>query len=222
MSYLLKWLRQKFEFSQRQARGFLVLMIITMIIASFPFLIDIIPFSKDTSVQDQRMLDSIMASIHLEPKPMNTDSSLDQKRKSSFSKPKNSLKFHLNTVTAQELTKVKGIGNKLSSRIIKYRKILGGYVSSNQLYEVYFLDSAVVDRVKKHHLVTEQKLVPFKYIDLNNGSYKQIVKHPYFNKKLTAYICEVRDTIKIDGETIHDILGKYHEKYSPYIASYIK
>ncbi len=55
----------------------------------------------------------------------------------------------LNTSTAADLTQVRGIGAVLSERIIKYRTRLQGFDELNQLYEVYGLDSLVVENVKR-------------------------------------------------------------------------
>ena len=50
----------------------------------------------------------------------------------------------LNRCTASDLLRLPGIGPVLSERIIRYRGLLGGFVDTEQLYEVYGLDSSVV------------------------------------------------------------------------------
>ena len=55
----------------------------------------------------------------------------------------------LNTSTAADLTQVRGIGAVFSQRIVKYRKRLQGFDELDQLYEVYGLDSLVVEKVKR-------------------------------------------------------------------------
>ena len=45
----------------------------------------------------------------------------------------------LYTASAEEFKQVNGIGAVLSKRIVAYRKRLGGYANSDQLYEVYGL-----------------------------------------------------------------------------------
>jgi len=59
-------------------------------------------------------------------------------------------KFNLNHATKLDLIRVKGIGDYYATRIIKFRDKLGGYYSRNQLYEVYGLDSIVVEECFKH------------------------------------------------------------------------
>ncbi len=53
----------------------------------------------------------------------------------------------LNTVTAEELKVVNGIGEVFSKRIVKYRKKLGGFSSNEQIYNVYGLEVEVANRV---------------------------------------------------------------------------
>lgn len=56
---------------------------------------------------------------------------------------KDSIPFQveLNSTDSIELIKIKGIGPVFASRIMKYRDLLGGYVSISQLQEVYGIDS---------------------------------------------------------------------------------
>ena len=69
-------------------------------------------------------------------------------------------KKDLNTATALELKTVNGIGDKLSQRIVKYRKRLGGFSSEEQLNEVYGLSEEVVNNIKKDFaLKTPKKIV---------------------------------------------------------------
>lgn len=56
-------------------------------------------------------------------------------------------KLDVNSAVAQDFDQVYGIGAVLSERIIKYRKYLSGFASLDQLYEVYGLDSLVVQRL---------------------------------------------------------------------------
>ncbi len=55
----------------------------------------------------------------------------------------------LNTSTTADLTQVPGIGEVLSKRIVKYPTHLQGFDEFDQVYEVYGLDSLVVEKVKR-------------------------------------------------------------------------
>ena len=53
----------------------------------------------------------------------------------------------INLAVKEDLKTINGIGEKLSERIIKYRSKLQGFSSLKQLYEVWGLDTEVVDKL---------------------------------------------------------------------------
>lgn len=82
-----------------------------------------------------------------------------------------------------------GIGEKLSSRIVRYRERLGGFVSVKQLTEVYGLQDSVLQRFADR-LKVSSDFSPSK-INVNKASYDELKRHPYFGhalaKSLVAY-----------------------------------
>ncbi len=104
-------------------------------------------------------------------------------------KPKKE-KFDLNTADTIQLKKIYGIGTKLSQRIVAYRDKLGGFVSTEQLKEVYGLDSMVVkELINKSFL--DINYIP-KQIDLNRASEQELGAHPYIKYKLAKAITAYR------------------------------
>ncbi len=83
----------------------------------------------------------------------------------------------LNIVDTLQLQKIKGIGSVLSNRIIKYRKLLGGFVRIDQLKEVYGLSEKVYEASRELFIVNTTKV---KKIKLSARKIKEISKHPYF------------------------------------------
>ena len=75
------------------------------------------------------------------------------------------VKKDLNTATTEDLLPIRGIGEKLSERILKYREHLGGFSSKKQLGEVYGLSEDVITEV------------------WNLASKKELSKVPYLNYK---------------------------------------
>ncbi len=100
-------------------------------------------------------------------------------------------KIDLNLATAEQLQKVKGIGVKLADRILKYRKVLQGYSFDDQLYEVWYLDKEVADRVKEHFTVLSKPTIT--KININTASFKQVLHLPYIDYTLTQKIFNYRD-----------------------------
>jgi competence ComEA-like helix-hairpin-helix protein len=97
----------------------------------------------------------------------------------------------INTVTANELQQVNGIGQTLSARIIKYRTKLGGFYFKDQLNEVYGLSPEVIEKINKQfQILTKPKI---KKVNINEASFKQILHLPYINYELTKKILDYRD-----------------------------
>lgn len=127
--------------------------------------------------------------------------------------------FELNTCDSASLESLPKIGPALSSRIIKFRNRLGGFVDKKQLLEVYGLDTsvynAIADRIKldKSHL---------KKIHINQVSYEELAKFPYLNYKLARVIINFREqhgdfNSKDDLLKIHLMNSKIIDKIEAYI-----
>lgn len=96
----------------------------------------------------------------------------------------------LNSADSAELTTISGIGPSFASRIIKYRNRLGGYVSKNQLLEVYGMDSIRYYQIKDFIEIDASNIVK---IDLNQISFKALMKHPYFEYHTVKAIFDYRN-----------------------------
>ncbi|NOS55864.1 MAG: helix-hairpin-helix domain-containing protein [Cyclobacteriaceae bacterium] len=99
-------------------------------------------------------------------------------------------KLDLNVADTAQLIKVYGIGPKFSLRIVEYRERLGGFVSMDQLNEVYRLDTTAVGRLKKKFFVLPEYRP--RQILLNSVTEKELAAHPYFSYKLAAAIVAYR------------------------------
>jgi DNA uptake protein ComE-like DNA-binding protein len=106
----------------------------------------------------------------------------------TFAAPKE--KFDVNLADTTQLIGIYGIGSKLSLRIINYRNSLGGYISMNQLQEVYGLDTAVVTELNKKAFV-DQIFQP-NQLDINTATEKELAAHPYISNKLAKAITTYR------------------------------
>jgi len=130
-------------------------------------------------------------------------------------------KFDLNQADSLQFISVYGIGNKLSARIIKYRNLLGGFISSNQLFEIYGLDTVVISELKKITFIKED-FKP-KGLEINTLSEKELAAHPYikFNvaKAITAYRFQHGNFKSIeDISKIAIIDPPTFEKIKPYLS----
>lgn len=116
-----------------------------------------------------------------------------EKRESAALKPyeKEKLeKFNLNEADTVQLEKIYGIGPKLAQRIIRYRDKLGGFISQEQLSEVFGLDSAVIKKIVAASYLPDPAGV--KKINLNTADEKILAAHPYFGRKIASAIVAYR------------------------------
>ena len=110
----------------------------------------------------------------------------------------NGPKRDLNTVNAEELQKVKGIGAVLSERIVKYRTKLGGFVGDIQLKDIYGLSAESRKELLQYYTV--QTLPDFKKLNINEASVIQLSELPYIDYELAREIVNY----KLLHETIHN------------------
>ncbi|MGB7841542.1 MAG: helix-hairpin-helix domain-containing protein [Salinimicrobium sp.] len=108
-------------------------------------------------------------------------------QKGHFSAPLE--KQDLNAASAEELRLVNGIGEKLSTRIVKYRESIGGFRGIIQLQDVYGLQPEVVERLLKRFEVKEQ---PSEKANLNTITALELSEMPYFDYELARAIIDFR------------------------------
>lgn len=98
--------------------------------------------------------------------------------------------FDLNTADTTQLKSIFGIGSILAARIVKFRSGLGGFIKSEQLYEVYGLDSLVVQRLLSVSFV-HPAFIP-KQINLNTADEKELAGHPYIRYRIASMLVNYR------------------------------
>ena len=98
----------------------------------------------------------------------------------------------LNSATAEELRAIKGIGEILSVRIIKFRDRLGGFLIDDQLTDVYGLEPEVVQRTLKRFKVL--KIPQIEKININTASVEMLTKLIYLQKDVALSIVSYRNS----------------------------
>ena len=125
--------------------------------------------------------------------------------------------FDLNRADTNDLKKLKGIGSKLSARIIKYRDMVGGFYSENQVKEVFGLDSTVVDEILKFGTIKNPSLKKIKINEVTIEEFKHFYIRPYIAKSIIAYRLQHGNfTSKKDFEPIKLLDAKTLDKIFPY------
>lgn len=124
----------------------------------------------------------------------------------------------INAADSLALLDIKGIGPAFASRIIKYRKLLGGFVKKEQLLEVYGFDAERYDEVKDHVKIGKGHTI----LNLNDVSFKELNKHPYVSYDLTKAIFNLKKklgTFKAvdDIKQIDLVTDELYNKLAPYL-----
>ncbi len=111
------------------------------------------------------------------------------------------LLIDINTADSLELVKIRGIGPVFSSRIVRYRELLGGYRSVDQLLEVYGMDEEKFHSINEYIIVQDSTV---NKININNAEFGDLVRHPYIDRNIANNVIQLR---KQHGmfKTIEDI-----------------
>ncbi|HEX9979652.1 MAG TPA: helix-hairpin-helix domain-containing protein [Flavobacterium sp.] len=96
----------------------------------------------------------------------------------------------INAATAEDLIAIYGIGPALSERILSQKERLGGFVSMEQMNDIWGLSPEVIASLNNAFKVTSQPVV--KKININSASMKELSQFPYFRYPLSKDIVTFR------------------------------
>ncbi|MFV8338042.1 ComEA family DNA-binding protein [Flavobacterium sp. LB3P21] len=137
----------------------------------------------------------------------------------AFAKKEKIVLIDINQASKEDLIKIYGIGEAISLRILKQKESLGGFVSMEQMKDVWGLSPEVIENLNTHFKVSV--LPNFKKIDINNASLKELSQFYYFRyalaKEIVTYrsmrgnINNIEDLTKIKGFPVDKakIIGLY-------------
>ncbi len=135
-------------------------------------------------------------------------------------KPRSFLKKDLNRVTAMDLERTYGIGPVLSKRIVAYRALLGGYVHTDQLAEVYGLTADKVSSLEARYRVS----AGFKpnRIEVKAENQLELEKHPYLSSDQVKRLILHRELkgaplLEEDLRVLLDVSNKKFNKIKLYL-----
>lgn len=129
-------------------------------------------------------------------------------------------KTELNSCDSAALDLLPGIGPVLSSRIVKYRNLLGGFYSTEQLKEVYGLDSETVVLIKPRLSIDTMKIFR---INVNTAAYRELARHPYIGRVDASAMLKYRDLegqVKSIDELVRNriLIVEKRERLSHYLV----
>lgn len=102
---------------------------------------------------------------------------------------KATITVELNSADSAKLTRINGIGPAFAQRILEYRKRLGGFLSKEQLKEIYGLDDEKYDQIKDQVRVDADNI---KKIKINQVDFEGLRRFPYLTNKQTNAIIQYR------------------------------
>lgn len=106
------------------------------------------------------------------------------------------LNIDLNRCSAQELTQIRGIGDKYAERIIKYRKQLGGFTDTLQFNEIWGLSDFAKLALRENTFIDPTGIEKF---NINQIEKSRLDDHPYLDWSAVAAIVKERDQRKIEN-----------------------
>ena len=98
--------------------------------------------------------------------------------------------FDLNEADTTQLMAVYGIGRGIANRIVRHRNGLGGFMNKSQVYEVFAIDSAVVEELFIKAYLPENPNI--RKLNINLATEEDLAKNPYIRKGFARIIVKYR------------------------------
>lgn len=181
-----------FGYSRRERRASVILLIIMLVVLAIRYAVP----EKRIEIQDLSalLLPEVIKDDYSNPgyndssvnKIIKGGTKIINKNRYSFQ----SKKIELNRCDSADLERLPGIGPVLSARIIKYRNLLGGYVSVDQMKEVYGLRDSTY-QIIYNRLSADSTLV--KKISINSAGFGELNRHPYLERYEVQAILKYRE-----------------------------
>lgn len=130
------------------------------------------------------------------------------------------ISVYLNESEAEDYRRIRGLGEVLSNRIIKYRDLLGGFYKKEQLLEVYGIDSSLFAEIELYLVIDEKDL---EHLDINQLTAYEMSKHPYVTYNMALIITRDRKKngpFKMKEDLLNrELLNEHlYSKIAPYIT----
>ena len=194
---MMEPIKNWFGFTRRERRSSFILLLLIIVILGVRYTVpesriiirditDTLTASTDLSglsKSDSTSEKLTYASFHLSDKKIGPQQNY---RKYVSKKPL----IDINSSDSATLVELPGIGPVLSARIIKYRRLLGGFATIGQLKEVYGLQEETFEMIKGM-VFADSSLVT--RININSSGYRELSRLPYFEKYEVTAILKYRE-----------------------------
>jgi DNA uptake protein ComE-like DNA-binding protein len=138
----------------------------------------------------------------------------------TFAKKEKIILIDINQATQEDLIKINGVGEVISLRILAQKEKLGGFVSMDQLKDVWGLSPEVILNLTNHFVVA--KLPVLNKININDASLKELSQFFYFKYDLARQIVKYR-SMNGDFKGIEDLtkINGFPAEKASFIALYL-
>lgn len=127
----------------------------------------------------------------------------------------------INRADSAGMQQIRGVGPVFARRITRYRALLGGFVSAEQLLEVYGMDSSRWEGLIPQILIDPSGI---EKIRINQANFADLIRHPYIDRKLTIALLNYRrqhgpfrEVADIKGS--HLICDSVYHRLTPYLCT---
>ncbi len=176
-------LKEWFGYTRRERRSSFILLFIAVAV-----------FGARYIVPERNIPFSVLASEVSDPQTMMADTATrgkeEPRRPASWKKTETKHRIDINLSDSSGLVALPGIGPVLSVRIIKYRNLLGGYNSVDQLKEVYGLSQETFDLIRP--MISADTSIVSR-IRINRADFRELLRHPYLEKNEVSAILRYRE-----------------------------
>lgn len=127
----------------------------------------------------------------------------------------------INAASELDFQQISGIGPSYSKRIVKYRDKLGGFLSIDQIKEVYGMTDELFLSIEANLAI---ETIEIAKININTADFKELISHPYIDKENTINILNYRE-FAVEIIAFSDLLDQkaisleFYNKLSPYITT---
>lgn len=185
-------------FSKRERWGIYILSVIAISVWAIPYF-----FSTDEPIEDvfeityvqldsakKLLLARQSAYIEVKQSTWTTQVRVNNQVKAIEAEQPTKKVVDINEADSAAFERLPAIGEKLSSRIVRYRERLGGFIKLAQIKEVYGISDSVFQFLLPQ-LKIGKDFQP-KKIDINKADYTTLRRHPYTNNTFIKLVLAYR------------------------------
>jgi DNA uptake protein ComE-like DNA-binding protein len=194
--------REFYLLPRGEQRGLILLSLLLILSLVFRIVVQLLPDRVPEGIEEFEQEAYLIRAAFAEADSLQRihGDSIRQKRAGSSNRPVPSGQYSKNRYSADpidinradsaQLLPLPGIGPVFAGRLIKYRNLLGGYVSPGQLKEVYGISLETLDLIVDRIVIDTSLIIK---LDLNGATFRELLRHPYLEYEDVKALVNYRD-----------------------------